>query len=340
VRAINAGKVFGYISKPWESLALISAIESAAQLGQMARQKAVLEAQNRAQANALAELNASLERRVRERTEEVEQANARLKRNYMMSIKVFVNLIEMRGDHLVGHGRRVADLARLIATALDCGRNEVETIFVAGLLHDIGQIGLPDHALAQPAMKMDGRQLEQYRRHAALGEQSLMALEDLQPAAALIRAHHERFDGRGYPDGLHGDQIELGARILAVADRYDELLTGERGVGGLDADTVKDLLLRASGSQFDPRVVVALIDATQPVPQLLEPVRPVSVGWSRLEAGMELAADLRSPEGALLLAADQVLSARTAERIREFARREWPRLELQIKSNTIPDEVQ
>ena len=331
VRAINAGKVSGYISKPWESLALIGTIESAAQLARATREKAVLEAQNRAQAAALAALNTELEQRVQQRTEEVMRANARLKRNNMMSIKVLVNLIELRGGNLVGHGRRVADLARRMAVALGCGGDEVETVFVAGLLHDIGLIGLPDFTLSQPVTRLEGKQLKLYRRHTTLGEQSLMALEDLQQVAALIRAHHERFDGRGYPDGLVGEQIELGARILAVADSYDELLSGDRGVGGLDAETVKGLLQRSGGTQFDPRVLAALVEVTRPAPQPVEPVRIATLAWSRLEAGMELAADLRSPEGALLLAADQVLSGRIVERIREFARREHPRLELQVR---------
>ena len=113
-------------------------------------------------------------------------------------------------------------------------------MFVAGLLHDTGLTRYrPDFTFSQPIAKLEGKQLELYRRHTTLGEQSLMALEDLQPAAALIRAHHERFDGRGYPDGIAGEQIELGAHSSRVADSYDELLSGDRGIGGLDADTVK-----------------------------------------------------------------------------------------------------
>jgi response regulator RpfG family c-di-GMP phosphodiesterase len=104
----------------------------------------------------------------------------------------------MRNGLLGGHGKRVADLARRIAVAMEVPSDQVQDIFVAGLLHDIGFMAVPDTLLAKPVGRYTPDEMQLYQRHAALGAQSLMALDDMQAVASLIRAHHERFDGKGY----------------------------------------------------------------------------------------------------------------------------------------------
>jgi response regulator RpfG family c-di-GMP phosphodiesterase len=331
VRAINAAQLFGYIAKPWDADALIATVTAAAGMARMTREKQRLEQENRAQAESLASLNRYLEERIEERIAEVEKVHARLKRNYMNSIKAFANLIEVRGGQLVGHGRRVADLARALARTMQCSEDLVQRIFVAGLLHDIGLIGMPDAALLRPVAYLEGEMAALHRRHASLGEQSLMALDDMQPVAALIRSHHERFDGKGFPDSLAGDAIELGARILAVADHHDELLSGAFGAPSMTLAAVRKSIERGRGTQFCPTVLDALLRLAGTTRDRPRDTRVTSIGWTWLETGMELAADLRSQEGVLLLAADHVLTAEMIERIRVHARREASGLQLQIK---------
>lgn len=258
------------------------------------------------------------------------QATEKLKQSYMTSIKVFSNLVELRGGQLIGHGRRVADMARAIALEMQCSADDTQEIFVAGLLHDIGMIGLSDASLGKPVPKLSAEELDAYKGHCATGEHSLMALVDLQPVARLIRSHHERFDGGGFPDALCGADIPLGSRIIAVADAYDDLLHGHMGARQLSISDVKTLLLHATkGSQFDPGVVDAFMRVTQD--RSVKPNLSLILDTAALRDGMVLAADLVSPGGVLMLTADHVLTDDMIQRIRRFEQREGSRIEARIK---------
>ena len=132
-------------------------------------------------------LNTDLEQRVRERTAEIQDvnsllsvANQQLKQNFIVSVKMFSGLIEMRGGAVAGHSRRVADLARRTAEKMGMDGREQQDIFLAGLLHDIGKIGFADELLTKPVSRMAGEELSRYRKHALAGEQALMPLDQLK----------------------------------------------------------------------------------------------------------------------------------------------------------------
>jgi len=329
IAAINEGQIYRYVNKPWDDGELQVTVAQALERLSLEREKARLEALTQSQNEELRGFNARLERRVEERTAEVTQAHEKLKRNYMTSIKVFANLIELRGSQLVGHGRRMADLSRGLAKAMGCNGEDTQAVFVAALLHDIGLLGLSDEILAKPVPKLTAEELALYRKHPILGEQSLMALDDMQPVAALIRAHHERFDGQGFPDGRAGTDIPLGARILAVVDAWDDLQNGHLAAGGLKPAQVRTLMMHGRGSQFDPEVLDVFLHINQPsAPQ---PPAPIVVTTAGLQPGMVLAADLISREGAVLLATDHVLTADTIRRIRLYEEREGLVLELRVR---------
>jgi response regulator RpfG family c-di-GMP phosphodiesterase len=329
IAAINRGAIYRYITKPWSDEDLLLTVRQALDRRALEQDKERLEALTRSQNEQLAGMNATLEAQVAERTAELVKANNKLSRSYLSSIKVFANLIELRGEQLRGHARRVADLSRRTAALMGVGSAELQQVFVAGLLHDVGQLGLSDELLALPVPRMSPVQKAAYERHPVLAEQALTALDDMQPVAALIRAHHERHDGLGYPDRLVGDAIPLGARILAVADTWDDLQNTHLGRTGLGVDDARLMLSRGRGSQFDPAVLDAFLEAVRPQPKPSVAVRPVPV--DQLRAGMVLAAELRSPEGVLLLAADQVLSAGVVERLQALARRDGLALVLQVR---------
>jgi response regulator RpfG family c-di-GMP phosphodiesterase len=263
---------------------------------------------------------------------ELTQATEKLKRSYLTSIKVFSNLIELRGGQLVGHGRRVADMARALAKAMDCTVAECQDIFVAGLLHDVGMIGLPDVSFEKTVPKLNVQELATYKEHCVVGEHSLMALEDMQPVATLIRSHHERFNGGGFPDGLAGADIPLGARILAVADAHDDLLHGHMGVTRLTVADTHTLLRHSKGTQFDPAVVDALIRLAQDSSKAPAAALPLILKTADLRQGMVLAADLVSPGGVMMLSKDHVLTAELIQRIRRFEQREGTVIELRIQN--------
>jgi response regulator RpfG family c-di-GMP phosphodiesterase len=330
IAAINSGQVYRYITKPWADEEILATARQVFERQALEREKHRLEALTQAQNQELASLNASLEQKVAERTRELSQLNQKLKKNYLTSIKVFSNLMELRGGQLMGHARRGADLARQTARAMGMPETEQQDVFVAGLLHDIGFIGLSDNILALPVPRLAEEDLSRYRKHPILGEQALLSLDDMHSVATLIRGHHERHDGKGFPDGLAGAAIPLGARILAVADAFDDLQSGHLGSMGLSPAEARTLIARGRGNQFDPEVVDVFLQVVlQSAPVDEEP--PVMTGTDGLRPGMVLARDLRSSEGVMLLATGHVLTADLIRLLRQRAQRDGVDLVLPIK---------
>jgi response regulator RpfG family c-di-GMP phosphodiesterase len=329
VDAINRGRIFRYVHKPWNDTQLLATVHQGLELVALQRDKERLEELTVAQNLELRSLNEDLEQRVLERTNDLALANKKLNQSFLTSIKVFSNLLELRGGRLLGHGRRVANLARNIASAMNLDGQEIQDIFVAGLLHDIGHIGLPDALLAKPVARLDADELAQYRQHPLHGEQSLMALEDMQHVAMLIHSHHERYDGRGYPDGKSGQEIPIGARILAVVDTYDELQDGHLGGAQPTAKQARTLLQQGRATQFDPEVLEVFLQLTQ------ESQRKESAAFicasEDLEPDMVLASDLISPQGVLLLTSGHRLTASLIRRICVFEQRAEQKFRLHIR---------
>lgn len=332
IAAINRGQIQRYITKPWNDDEIQLVVRDAFERLALLEDKRRLEILTLRQNDELKTLNASLESKVEERTAELSVANDRLRKNYLTSIKAFSSLLEQRGGQLVGHARRVADLARRIAIGLVLDEAHIHNVFISGLLHDIGQIGLSDAVLVKAVPRMTVDELHSYRRHPVQGEQTLMAFDDLSQVAALIRSHHERFDGTGFPDGLVGDSIPLGSRILALAETYDDLQSGHLGANGLSAEEARIMVQRGRGTQFDPQVVDAFMKLfVRTAPVVVEPMR---LSTASLKAGMVLMRDFVTDEGVLLLATDQVLTSDLIARIRVFEQRLGRELVFNVKPCT------
>lgn len=327
IDAINRGEIYRYISKPWVdndlTLLIRDALESARLRSENVRLLALTQAQN----EELKELNAGLEDKVKQRTAEIEQvnsflnlANDRLKQNFLVSIKVFSGLMELRGSNVAGHSRRVADLSRKLAVHMGADTKTQQDVFFAALLHDVGKIGFPDALLVRPVSKMTGDDLGRYRRHSVAGEAALMPLEELKEVSKIVRSHHERFDGQGFPDGLEGENIPLGTRILSVINDYDGLQIGTLSEKRMNPDEAKALLVQSRGKRYDPLVVDAFVEMLSGTVQ--EIVRDKAVSHADLKVGMVLSRDLVSREGLLLLATDCVLDVQLIKQIQDYAYRE------------------
>lgn len=335
IAAINRGWLHRYITKPWNDDELVLTLSQVAQSQQLEADKQALERLTQQQNDELKSLNAGLEARVAVRTEELAAANDKLKRNYLTSIKSFTALIEMRGSAQVGHARQVADLARRIARAMTLDAETTHNLAIAALLHDIGHIGLSDTVLARPVIRLDRDELRRYQLHPVLGEQALLASDDMQGVAPLIRAHHERWDGQGFPDGLRGTAIPLGARILAVADAYEDLRSGRIDGQALSPPDARRAVIAGRGSQFDPAVVDAFASlfATAPPKPVAQVLR---LPTAELRPGHTLTQDFVSPEGVLLLSVGQQLTDDLIGRIRAFETKHGLTLTLAVQP---PQEV-
>ncbi|MFM2119907.1 MAG: hypothetical protein RL722_1375 [Pseudomonadota bacterium] len=328
VAAINRGQIFRYVHKPWDEHELLAAVDEGLERQRLQREKNRLEALTQQQNEELKTLNAELDARVQARTAELAEANKKLEGNYLKSIKVFTNLLELRGASFAGHGRRVAQVGRDIARRMGLPQEQVVQVFVAGMLHDIGLIGAGDRLLTRPVSRYTPEEMELYRQHPVQAETTLMALDDMQPIMAIIRSHHEHYDGKGFPDALVGPDIPLGARILAVADTFDDLQQGQIAEARLTALEARTVIRAARGTQFDPQVLAAFLQATEPErPKLTSlPLRT-----HQLQAGMVLAHDLVSPKGLLMLTAGHVLNDSLIARIRAFELRDGHKLEIHVK---------
>jgi response regulator RpfG family c-di-GMP phosphodiesterase len=338
IKAINNGEIYRYISKPWDDDDIVLIVREALERHRLQNENARLLALTQTQNDELKALNTGLEERVKERTAELEQvndflnlANDRLKQNFLVSIKVFSGLMELREGSVGGHARRVADLSRKLAIHLGLDAKAQQDVFVAGLLHDIGKIGFSDAMLAKPLPKMNNEELQHYRKHSQTGYSALMPLVELKGVATLIRAHHERFDGQGFPDSLQGLGIPLGARILAVANDYDALQIGTLSEKKFGAEDAKNALIQSRGKRYCPQVIDAMVDILGKPHEESGRDYPVPVG--KLEVGMVLARDLLARDGTLLLAADYILDANLVRDIQHYAQRETLHLVLHIRAD-------
>ncbi|MCQ1550112.1 MAG: response regulator [Candidatus Accumulibacter phosphatis] len=331
INAINRGQIFRYISKPWNDEELLLTVKQALDLRALQREKRRLEELTARQNADLKSLNHSLEEKVKVRTQELASANDKLRNSFLTAVKVFANLIELRGSNLAGHSRRVADLAHKMANKLGMSGREAQDVFLAGLLHDVGKIGLPDYLLAKAVAQMSGDDLDAYRTHPVKGERSLMALDELRGAASCIRAHHERFDGQGFPDGLSRTDIPLGARILAVANDFDGFQIGIVAPRRLSPEETKKTIFSYRGRRYDPEVV----DVFLAVAGRIEPEHRsvVMTTVDNLKPGSVLARDLVTREGVLLLAADYVLDANLVRQIQAYAATEEGTLMVHVRND-------
>ncbi|MDE2583866.1 MAG: HD domain-containing protein, partial [Betaproteobacteria bacterium] len=206
---------------------------------------------------------------------------------------------------------------------------DAQDVFLAGLLHDIGKIGIPDHLLTKPETRMTAEERGVWRKHPIKGEQALMALEELRNAARLIRAHHERFDGQGYPDGASGLTIPLGARILSLANDYDGLRQGTLSDRRMDEQEAMQYVIQGKNRRYDPQVVDAFVTLSGGT---LEPAAAdMALSPLDLKPGMVLTRDFISREGVLLLAADYLLDENLIRQIRDYERSEGGRITLHVR---------
>ena len=184
--------------------------------------------------------------------------HARLRELYLASVKALAAAVDARDPYTRSHSARVAALSRIIAVEMQLPPDEVRRVQLSALLHDIGKIGIPDAILNKPAA-LTPEEWVIMKTHAPLGASILAAVEPLAELVPIVHAHHERFDGSGYPDGLAGDAIPLGAYIVSAADAYEVIVSKRAYKAAQSVDFAVAELRRCSGAQFHPDVVEAFV---------------------------------------------------------------------------------
>ncbi|MBK7612933.1 MAG: response regulator [Burkholderiales bacterium] len=341
IAAINKGEIHRYIAKPWDDQDLLRAVREALAQRNLVQENARLQQLSTSQNEALRELNLTLEARVAARTAELEQVNGMLNtaydevsHNFDLAVMVFASLIEMRQDGMAGHSRRVALLARRVAERLGLSEKERREVYLAAQLHDIGKIGFPDRMLGQPVSTYGPDSMSRYRHHPIDGEAALLPLPQMRGVATIVRQHHERLDGRGFPDGLAGDEIVLGARIVSAASDYDDLLSGAASTGHHTPELAQKVLRGSVGTHYDAHVVEALLAVLAEM--AADAAADVALGPDQLLPGMVLAQDLASPKGQVLLPGGVRLDERTITQVKNFALRAGQAPRLHIRRDSMP----
>lgn len=327
IAAINRGEIYRYISKPWDDNDITLIVRDALERKHLLAEKQRLEALTQQQNEELKVLNASLEDKVRQRTEALQNAMAslaeaheKLKKGYFTTIQVFANLMELRKGTMAGHSRRIAELCCAVAKRMGLSAQEIQDLEVAALLHNIGKIGLPDHLLDKPYNELSYAERTEFEKHPVKAAAALMALDELVGAARLIHCHHEHFDGLGYPSGLKGYDIPLGARILLVCSDYDALQTGLMGSANLSNADAAKMIANARGARYDPDVVDIFKELAENTPRIGHVETEFLVTSAQLKNGMLLTRDVVTRDGMLLLIKDTVLNAAHIEQIHDFER--------------------
>ncbi len=330
VEAINKGKIHRYLNKPWNDDDLRLHIRSALDQFELKRENVRLHQLTTQQNAELKQLNETLEQRVKERTQAIllqnkklESLNLRLENSFTETIRLLTSLIETVNSKLGRYMKHTAQIAKEIARTLELDKKITTQIETAALIHDIGLLGQPHKTIKKDPKLMESRELEDYQQHPILGALALQSIEQLKPMAKIILTHHERVDGKGYPNRLKKNEIPIEARILSVAADYCAVLElWPKGTKGLidqakryiGANAVNNVELAESQSmqmeiaamliesgantRYDVDVVNCLINKLN---HGKEKPNTVQLEYTCIKVGMRLMEDLRISDGRLLL---------------------------------------
>jgi response regulator RpfG family c-di-GMP phosphodiesterase len=243
VQAMRDG-AYDYLTKPFTMEQVLFAVRRAFH-------KRDLEIQNRY-------YQEHLEAEVELRTVELLESNQRIQQLFVAMLKTLANTLEARDQYTHGHSERVAARAVEVGRHLGLPDAELSQLELAGLLHDIGKIGAREEVLHKPG-RLTPEEYEHVQAHCEIGERILRPVEEFSPLLDYVRHHHERVDGTGYPDGLPGHQLSVGAKALAVCDAYDAMTSERPYRAPYSHEHACEELRRCSGTQFDPEVTDAFL---------------------------------------------------------------------------------
>ena len=316
--AINEGGVYRYITKPWDDEELKHIIRAAVERYSLLAENRRLQEATMKQNAELYELNQTLEARVEEKTR-------KLRESFFSFVGLCGDMIELHDQLSGGHCKRVAVLSRGLGQRLGLKGFELEALWAAALLHEIGLIGVPREVLEKAEGELSDSERALMRNNPALSQEIIAKIDILRQSGLIVRSHMESFDGTGYPDGLNGAEVNYGSRILSICREYDRLRHARRAYSKVEALAVIE---RGRGRKFDPDVTEAFLKFASEIKdgdenQMIAHNRsamPVKtqVDIRDIAPGMVLAKPLASGRGRLLVGQGTVLTAALIEKVLNF----------------------
>jgi len=249
ILAMNLG-ANDYLLKPFKLEAVLASVRRA-----LDRKRIEIE---------LEDYRRNLEEKVEQRTKQLHIAMKRIELNYDETLEALGAALDLRDSETEGHSRRVSLYCLEIAKWMSCSGDQLRQISRGSYLHDIGKIGIPDSILLKPG-KLTAEETLLMQSHARIGYDLVCRIAFLAPAAEIVLTHQERFDGTGYPQGLVGEEIPLGARIFAIADTLDAMTSDRSYRRALPFSVARAEIERESGRQFDPEIVKIFLSIPEDV---------------------------------------------------------------------------
>ncbi|MFA7061041.1 MAG: HD domain-containing phosphohydrolase [Pedobacter sp.] len=329
IEAINKGGAGRYISKPWDDDELVQAIHNAVFLYLQGAEKRHLNEIINQQKQEMEEWNASLKKRLLQSTTTIREQSQAIKSldnkaPTAVFSRMFDNFFEVMGDRNAVHARTVGILVTDVARKIGLDAETVASFRLAALLHDAGKFGTLSATLHKNLDEMSESEISDYRQHALRGEEMFAQVQELAEILPLIRGHHESFDGNGFPDGLKGEQIPLGARLIAIADHIENTA---RTVEHFRADYALMNVKYRSGTQLDPHLVTKFQGITRTVffeGKKTGELSEVEIDCMDITPGMIVSRDVTSGAGVLLMQRGSVFDPAGVALIRSHFRKNPP----------------
>lgn len=339
IDAINHGKIFKYIQKPWNDAYLKQVLESAISIVSNQREKEYLFHLTRYQKAELAKLNQQLEKKVEARTAELKKSNSKLREagkkledGFLSVVKMYLTVLGQRHAETAEHSRRVAKTGKEIAERLGLDTGMIHQVLLAGLMHDVGKMVLPDALLNSNKGSLSAGQERKLEDHVSFSEMALSPMGVYPDIAMMVRHHHEKYDGSGYPDKLAGADIPLGARILRIANDFDQLCHGKTQPRVNGIESAIKYMCGKKGEYYDPAIVHALakMHGSEGKTDNVSSRSDDNLTSSRLKPGMKLIEDVVTPQGMLLYQEGDILTPDTIQAIRYYETRTGQKIQLRV----------
>ncbi len=348
INALNDGGIYRYLSKPWDDSELLEVISDGLKIKLLENEKNELVKLTNTQNESLktlneelSELNQNLERKVVERTQEIEQtaqmlevAYEELNGSYSSFIKGFAEFVTNREDLQKGESQLVAELSKEMAQALKLEEATQNDVYHAGLLYQLGKLGLQQNLLNLSEESMDSAQFEEYAKYPAFGEAALSNIRGFDKIAAFTNSQLENFDGTGHPSNVAGAKIKAGARVIRVARDYICLQTGLIKDKPLSAEESFHFIKEHAQKLYDPIVVKALtlfkdkfvVSSLHSNTQKIESLS--------MQEGMVLAKGIRNSSGLLLISKGSVLTEVVIKKIINIEQKENEKFSIYVERET------